>query len=292
MRRAPMVILLAALAVPGASGAWAQPRSSVMAGGAVRPVHEVPGLDRIGVDERLEQALPADLVFTNHAGEKVRLGDFFDGSRPVLLNFAYYTCPVLCSMVMDATNRGIGPLPWTAGDEFEVVTISIDPRDTPAAAAKKRSEVLGAYGRSNEGWHFLVGTDEAITRATAAAGIRYFYMEDEGEYAHPAVLLFLTPEGKIARYLYGLSYPPNDVRLGLLEASEGRSVSTVEKIIMYCYQYDPHTKGYALVAFRAMQLGGGFAVLVLGLFLVLLWRRELRRRREPPPAPRAAVSHG
>jgi protein SCO1 len=293
MRWTPFAIALAiAMAAPTAG--WAQPsRSSVLAGGKVQPVQEVPHLDDIGVDEQLEQAMPLDLTFTDHRGRQVRLRDYVDGERPVLLTFAYYTCPVLCSMVLDATTRGITPLDWTAGDEYEVVTISIDPRDTPQDAAKKRAEVVEGYGRSDDGWHFLVGSADNIRKATEAAGFRYFYMEDEGQYAHPAVLMFLTPEGKLARYLYGLSYPPNDVRMALLEASKGRSISTVEKVIMYCYQYDPNSKGYALVAFRVMQIGGGLTAAVLALFLVLLWRRDMRRRRESPPiAPRATEAHG
>jgi protein SCO1 len=292
MRWLPTPIVLACLlAAPPLGGA--QPGGSVLGGGQVKPIREVPGLDRIGVDEQLEQRMPRDLTFTDHRGRTVRLGDYLDGERPVLLNFAYFTCPVLCSMVMDATTRGIAPLQWTAGDEYEVVTISIDPRDTPEQAAAKRSEVLEGYGRSDDGWHFLVGTQENIQRATAAAGFRYFYMEDEGQYAHPAVVMFLTPDGMIARYLYGLSYPQNDVRLALLEASEGRAISTVEKVIMYCYQYDPNEKGYGLVAFRIMQIGGGLTAVVLALFLILLWRRDLHRRRQSPPlAPTASGAQG
>lgn len=292
MHRGLFVTALALIVVVPAFG-WAQPRGGVLAGGDVSPVQEVPRLDDIGVDEQLEQQMPLDVTFTDHRGRTVRLEDYVDGERPVLLTFAYFTCPVLCSMVLDATTRGIKPLQWTAGDEYEVVTISIDPRDTPEDAAEKRAEVLEGYGRSDEGWHFLVGEEAAIEKATQAAGFEYFYMEDEGQYAHPAVVMFLTPEGKLARYLYGLSYPPNDVRMALLEASEGRSVSTVEKVIMYCYQYDPNEKGYGLVAFRIMQIGGGLTVVVLAFTLIVLWRRDLRRRRSSPPvAPRASEAHG
>ncbi|MFW6067126.1 MAG: SCO family protein [Myxococcota bacterium] len=271
-------------------GGWAQPGGGVMAGGEVNPVHEVPKLDEIGVDENLGGRMPLDLPLTRHDGEQVELGDYFDGERPVLLTFAYYTCPVLCSMVMDATARGIGPVDWTAGEEFRVLTISIDPRDTPEDAAAKREEVLKKYDRS-ESWDFLVAEPEAIRRATQAAGFRYFYMEDEGQYAHPAVAMFLTPEGKLARYLYGLNYPQNDVRLALLEASKGKAISTTDKVILYCYRYDPDEQGYGLVAYRVMQIGGGLTAVVLGLFLFVLWRRDLRRRSSPP-GPRVSQAHG
>lgn len=290
MTRTFSAIAFAALitALPGHGRA--QPGSNAIAGGEVKPVQEVPGLDEIGVDENLEGQLPTNLEFTRHDGEKVRLKDYFDGERPVLLTFAYFTCPVLCSMVMDATRRGIEPIDWTAGDEYRVVTISIDPRDSHQDAAKKRAEVLRKYERS-DGWDFLVGSPENIQKATQAAGFRYFYMDDQEQYAHPAVAMFLTPKGKFARYLYGLNYSPNDVRLALLEASEGNAVSTVDQVILYCYQYDAESQGYGLMAWRVMRIGGGLSAVVLGLFLFFLWRRETRRKVQPPST-RVSEAHG
>ncbi|MFW6031036.1 MAG: SCO family protein, partial [Myxococcota bacterium] len=198
--------------------------------------------------------------------------------------------PVLCSMVMDATRRGIEPIDWTAGDEYRVLTISIDPRDSPEDAAKKRAEVLRKYERS-DGWDFLVGKQENIQKATEAAGFRYFYMDDQEQYAHPAVAMFLTPEGEFARYLYGLNYSATDVRLALLEASEGNAVSTTEQVILYCYQYDSEAQGYGLVAWRVMRIGGALSAVVLGLFLFILWRRETRRKVQPPST-RVSEAHG
>jgi protein SCO1 len=246
-----------------------------------QPVQDVPGLDEIAVDEKLDSKLPLDVAFLDHTGKKVQLRDYFDGERPVLLSFAYHTCPTLCSMVLDATTRGISATKWTAGVEYEVVTISIDPKDTPESAAKKRSEVLAQYKRpaAADGWHFLVGDEKAIEKVTSAVGYRYFYNEKTEQYGHPAAIVFLTPQGMLARYLYGLNFNPADIRLALLEASEGRSISTAEQIILYCYAYDPAANSYALMAVRVMKLGGGVTVLVLGGFLVLLWRRERRRGR-------------
>lgn len=262
------------------------------AGGEQRPITKVPFLDKIGVDENLEGQVPADATFTRYDGKKVKLGDYFDGEHPVLLNLAYFTCPVLCSLIMDAAAKGLKGIDWTAGKEFKLVTISIDPRDTVSDAAKKRQKELKLYGRS-KGWDFLVGDQKNIDKVTKAVGFRYFYMKDKGQYAHPAVLTFLTPKGKIARYLYGLNYKGSDMRLALLEASNGESVSTVDKVILYCCQYDPKDHGYSIVGYRVMQVGGALTALVLGLFLIVLWRREVRRKKkDASPSTEVSEVHG
>ena len=244
------------------------------------PTGEAPNLNRIGVDERLEQVMELDLTFRDHRGQEVQLRDYFDGERPVLLNFAYFDCPVLCGLVLNATVNSAKQIGWTAGEEYQIVTISIDPNDDPAGAARKRTQVVERYEREvgEGGWHFLTADQATIDAATEAAGFRYFYQQDQDEYAHAAVLMFLTPEGKFARYLYGLDFPPSDMRLALLEASEGRSISTIEQVLLYCYQYRGAQEGYGLVATRVMQLGGALTVLVLGGFLFILWRREFTRR--------------
>lgn len=246
-----------------------------------RPSLPVPGLNRIGVDEHLEADFPLDITFRDHTGAEVQLQDYFDGERPVLLNFAYHSCTTLCSFVLDATAASVKDVEWSAGDEYEIVTISIDPNDTPASALAKRQEMLVKYGRegASEGWAFLVGDEESITRATEAAGFRYFYNANQEIYAHPAAIMFLTPDARIARYLYGLRFDSDDVRTALIEASEGRSISTVEQIILYCYAYDPDANGYALVAMNVMKLGGALTVLFLGSFLAVMWRRERKRSR-------------
>lgn len=256
-----------------------------------RPALPVPGLDRIGVDEHLEADFPLDISFRDHSGAEVSLRDYFDGERPVLLNFAYHTCTTLCSFVLDATADSIKDVEWTAGDEYQVVTISIDPNDTPASALAKRQEMLAKYGRDGASWAFLVGDEESITRAAQAAGFRYFYNANQEIYAHPAAIMFLTPDAKVARYLYGLRFESNDVRTALLEASEGRSISTAEQLILYCYAYDPDANGYALVAMNVMKLGGALTVLLLGSFLAVMWRRERRRSRreqDTPSVPRTS----
>ncbi len=225
----------------------------------------------------------------------MKLGDYFDGKRPTLFVFAYHTCPMLCSLVLDATVKALNDVPWTVGDQFDVVSVSIDPRDTPETATKKRTQVVEGYPRAKgnaKGWHFLVGDEANIRSVTSAIGFQYNYDARQKQYAHPAAIYLLTPQGKIARYLYGIQYPPGDVRLGLLEATEGRSISTTERILLYCYHYDPQGKRYSLVALNVMRVGGAVTLFILGSFLAMMWLRERHRRRARAAvaanAPRAA----
>lgn len=241
-------------------------------------VQEGSTLGEVDVVEHLGERLPLDVTLTNHEGERVRLADFFDGG-PVVLTFNYYTCPVLCSLLLEAAAKTLRGVPWTAGDQYEVVTISIDPRDTPERAAKKRRQILDTYGKSNGGWHFLVGDEEAIRETTEAAGIEYTYDESQKQYAHPDVITFVTPEGKLARYLYGLQLETTDARLALFEAADGNTLSAGEQVILSCYAYDPEAGGYAVFGYRVMQVGGVATVIALGGFLGFLWQRERRKRR-------------
>lgn len=273
---AVIALALTLAAVPTSGHAQA---GAAFADAQKRPINKVPFLNKIGVDEHLKAQLPLDAEFTRYDGKKVHLGDYFDGKHPVLLNLAYFTCPVLCSLIMDAAARGLKKIDWVAGKDFKLVTISIDPRDTPKDAAKKRAKELKLYGRSS-GWDFMVGNQENIHRVTKAVGFRYFFMKDKGQYAHPAVLMFITPDGKVARYLYGLNYKPTDMKLALLEASNRQAISTVDRVILYCCQYNPKDHGYSLVAFHVMQLAGVLTVLLVGVFVFVLWRRDVRRRKK------------
>lgn len=278
-------LVLSLALIGGAGVVRAQPGGQMRGADSDQaPSRDVPGLEKVDVDEKLEEKLPLELSFTDHTGKQVKLGDYFDGERPVLLTLNYYTCPVVCSMILESTGRTMSEVPWTAGDEYEIVTISIDPTDTPERAANKREEILKAYGKKPKkaddvGWHFLVGEKQNIQRVAEAVGFQYFYDERQEQYAHPAVVMFATPDGRMARYLYGLQYKVSDARIALLEASEGNSISTAEKAILYCYSYDPQEGGYTLVAWRVMQIGGGLTAVVLGAVLFFLWRRELRKKR-------------
>ncbi|MFO0693585.1 MAG: SCO family protein [Polyangiales bacterium] len=242
---------------------------------------EVPGLDRVRVDEHLDATIPRNLTFRDLSGRTVRLSDLVNGQKPVVLTFAYHSCPTLCSMVMDAVVRGLREINWTIGEEYEVITVSIDPHEDLAKARNKRRSLLEAYGRRQaaNGWHFLVGDQDEIRALTDAVGYRYFYDSAQHQYAHPAAITILTPNGRIARYLYGLEFNPSDIRLGLLEASEGRSISSTEHFLLYCYAYDPSIKSYSLMARRVMMAGGVLIILALAAFLGTLWRRELKRAR-------------
>jgi protein SCO1/2 len=263
-------------------------------GDAPIPATMAPELTGVDIVEHLNGQLPRDAVFKDTDGKMVKLGDFFDGKRPTLFVFAYHTCPMLCSLVLDATIKSLNDVNWTVGDEFDVVSLSIDPRDTPESATRKRDQVVGSYKRAKgdpRGFHFLVGDETNIRRVTDAIGFEYRYDERQKQYAHPAAIYLLSPEGKVERYLYGISYEPGEVRLGLLEATQGRSISTTERILLYCYHYDPQQKRYTLIAMRVMRLGGVATLAAFGSFFAVMWARERRKKKAADgagPAPRDA----
>jgi protein SCO1/2 len=284
LARAVAVAALAAGLAAVSGDAHAQAWQNVEPGQTV-PNATPPALRGVEIVEHLGGALPRDATFRDAEGRNVKLGDFFDGKRPTLFVFAYHSCPMLCSLVLDATVKSLNDVAWTVGDEFDVVSLSIDPHDTPETATRKRAQVVESYERakgSTHGWHFLVGEEDQIRKVTEAVGFEYNYDARQKQYAHPAAIYLLTPEGHIARYLYGIQYDPADLRLGLLEATEGRSISTTEKILLYCYHYDPQGKHYSLVAMNVMRLGGAVTVGALGGFLTIMWARERRKRRSLP----------
>jgi protein SCO1/2 len=295
-RRAIRTFAVAALAsglvVTGGADARAQAWRDQGEGMPNTPPPELTG---VGLVEHLGGAIPRDAAFRDTDGKPVVLGDYFDGKRPTLLVFAYHTCPMLCSLVLDATVRSLNDVAWTVGREFDVVSISIDPHDTPETATRKRAQVVATYARAKgdtAGWHFLVGDESNIRKVTDAIGFEYRYDERQKQYAHPAAIYLLTPEAHIARYLYGIQYDPKDVRLGLLEATEGRSVTTTEKILLYCYHYDPQGKHYSIVAMNVMRLGGVVTLAALGSFLTIMWARERRRaKKQLAPAEPGLANH-
>jgi protein SCO1/2 len=254
-----------------------------LAGGAPPPLsapdNNLPKqLENIGIDDHAGQDLPLDAKLTDQDGNAVRLGDYFDGKRPVLFAMAYYECPMLCSLVLKGALDSMKELKWTAGDDYRVVVVSFDPRDTPAKATAKRNNYIDAYGRkvAPRGWDFLVG-DEATTRRIAdAVGFHYRWDPQGEQYAHAAGAFVLTPQGRISRTLYGLSFP--EIRLSLLEASEGKIGTVVEKFLLFCFHYDPAAKGYVLATLRLVKASGALTLLVLGAFLFRFWRAERRRR--------------
>lgn len=232
-------------------------------------------LRQVGYDQKLGGKLPLGLAFRDEAGRPVRLGDYF-GSRPVVMVFAYYHCPMLCDLVLQGTTGGLKALSFAAGREFEVVVVSIDPEETPKLAAAAKAKALARYGRAGTGagWHFLTGEQEPILQLTRAAGFRYVYDQRRNQFAHAAGILVLTPEGRLSRYLLGIEYAPRDLRLALVESADGRIGSLADKVLLYCFHYDPVIGRYSAMTLNVLRLAAVATVLGLGLLIVLLKRRE------------------
>ncbi|MBV9572835.1 MAG: SCO family protein [Acidobacteriales bacterium] len=237
----------------------------------VRP----PGLQDIGIRQNLNEQIPSDLAFGDEGGNLVRLGDYF-GRKPMILSLVYYRCSMLCGEVLSGLESTLKVLKFDVGREFDVITISFDPSDTPKIAGEKKAEYLRRYGRAGaaSGWHFLTGGQESIDAITKAAGFQYRYDPAIRQFAHATAIMVLTPSGKIAQYFYGVEYPPKDLRMGLIEASQGRIGSVVDQVLLYCYHYDPATGKYGAVISRIIKLSAAATVMVLGLFLTLMFRSD------------------
>ena len=251
-------------------------------------------LREIGFDQRLDERIPLDVEFRDDQGQTVPIGKYF-GRKPVVLAFVYYDCPMLCTMIMSSITSTLGVLSLDAGKDFELVMVSFDPREKPELAARKKAEYLHRYDRpaAADGWHFLTGDPPSIERLTKAAGFRYTWDEETQQFAHPAGIVVLTPDGRLARYLFGLEYGPRDLRLALVEASEGRIGTAVDAALLYCYHYDPMTGRYGLVVMRVLRIAGGATVLALAAFVFVMLRRERSQRGKAPSAqhPTGSVKH-
>jgi len=249
--------------------------------------HEArPALLRdVGLEQRLEAQLPLELKFRDEAGTVVQLGEYF-GARPVILLLDYYQCPRLCPLVLDALLASLRMLPWTVGKHFDVLIVSIDARDTPAVAAAKKAQYLERYRRPDtaDGWHFLTGEPEAIQRLATTVGFRYTYDAATDQFAHAAGLMIVTPQGKLARYFYGLAYAPRELRLGLVEAAANRIGSPIDQLLLLCYHYDPLTGKYGLAIMNVIRLAGLVTVMGLGIFMGVMFRRDRRQRAGPAAA--------
>lgn len=254
------------------------------AGGAAAdaPDRPIPGLDKVGIFEHLDAQLPLDTVLVDEDSNRVKLGDFFNQGRPVILNLGYYACPMLCGLVLNGLLDGMKSLPWTPGQEFEIVTLSIDPREGPRLARLKKAHYLEEYGRPSAaaGWHFLTGDDASIHAVADTAGFGYVWNEESQKWMHQAALIVCTPDGRVSKYLYGVTFDPQTLRLSLVEATDGKIGSTTDKVLLLCFQYDASEGRYGPAARKLMTLGGYatlFAVLVL---LAWLWRRDRRRKAQ------------
>lgn len=258
-----------ALLTPAAG--WAQGMNNgIMSPPAnVRPA----GLKHVGIEQHLDDQIPADLQFRDETGKPVRLGDYF-GKKPVILNLVYYRCPMLCSEVLSGLESALRVLKFNVGNEFDVLTVSFDPTDTPEIATAKKADYLKRYGRAGaaDGWHFLTGPQNSIDALTKAVGFQYQYDPKIQQFAHATAIAILTPEGKIAQYYYGVEYAPKDLRLGLIQAADNKIGTPVDAVLLYCYHYDPDTGKYGAIIGRILQLSGLATVLVLGTFVAMMFR--------------------
>jgi protein SCO1/2 len=240
-------------------------------------------LQKVGIDQRLGETIPLHLKFKDERGRDVELGQYFHQKRPVLLALVYYDCPMLCNQVLNGMTSALGVLKFNTGQEFDVVAVSFDPRETPELAVAKMQVYLDRYKRpgTEKGWHFLTGSQESITALTQAVGFHYEWDEKTSQFAHGSGLMLLTPEGKLAQYYYGIEYSPKDMRLGIIEASQEKIGTVVDQMLLYCYHYDPTTGKYGLIAMRALRIAGALTVLALGAFMVVSFRRDMKMAREP-----------
>jgi protein SCO1/2 len=238
----------------------------------------LPGAVKIA--QHLDAQLPLDVMLRDESGQVVRLGDYFHNGRPVLLNFVYYNCPMLCPMVLEGMTSTMTELKFDIGKEFDVVTISIDPRDTPQQAAERKDKYVKRYGRFGAagGWHFLTGPESAIRRVTRAAGFQYAYDMGSNQFAHGTVLMVATADGRLSRYLFGFEYKARDLRLALTEASQGKIGGAAEQVLLLCFHYDPATGKYSRSAMNFVRAGGVATVLALGSFIVIMIRKERQQQ--------------
>jgi protein SCO1 len=229
----------------------------------------------VGITQRMNQQVPADLTFRDETGQTVRLGDYF-GKKPIVLSLVYFNCPFLCTEVLNGELRALQGVSLKLGGDYEAVTVSFDPKDGPQDAALKNRLYTGMYGRraAPGGWHFLTGSQDSIQALTSAVGFGYAYDAPTGQFAHATAIMILTPEGRVSRYFYGVQYPTRDVRLGLVEASEGRIGSPTDAALLFCFHYDPLTGKYGLVVANVIHIAGAVTMLVLGSFLFFMFRQE------------------
>ncbi len=246
-------------------------------------VSELMGIDII---EHLGDSLPLNLSFVDDDGNEVTLSDYFKGDKPVLLTLGYYECPMLCNLVFNGVSEGIKELGWVPGEKYEVVSVSIDPLETFELAANKKANYIKflEMPEAAAGWHFLVTESENAKTLADAIGFKYYYVEDRDEYAHAAAAYLISPDGVISRYLYGIQYTGINLKLGLLEASEGKIGSTMDKILLYCFRYDPDAKGYVLFAQNAMKVGGVATVILIALLVGSLYLKERLKARSETAA--------
>lgn len=276
-------------AVSAASAVATKPKKSIEGDRLEALPSRLKGVD---ITERLGASLPLDAELRSSDGDTVRLGQFFDARRPVILTFNYSNCPMLCSLQLSRFVQSLAQMKRTAGTDFQIVTISIDPAETVERARETKARYLRDYGRPEaaSGWHFLLGSESQVRSIADAVGFGYNYNEERQEWLHAAALMVLTPDGRLARYIYGVDYHPETLNLSLVEGSEGKIGSTMDRLVLYCFHYDESEGRYAPVAMNIMRVGAGLVAVLLGAFLSVYWVAESRKRKVPGGA--AAINPG
>jgi protein SCO1/2 len=268
-----LVVLSASLgSIAAAQGMNAGPR------GTTQPPPSI--LKYVGIEQHLDAQLPLDLKFRDEMGREVKLGDYF-GKRPVVLSMVYYECPMLCGEVLNGEASVFTTLKFDIGKEYEVVTVSFDPTEGPDLARGKKRVYVDRYGRAGgeQGWHFLTGSPESVKALTNAVGFNYAWDEQTKQFAHAAAIMVVKPDGKIAQYFYGVEYSPKDLRFGIVQASQGKVGNVVDQVLLYCYHYDPRTGKYGAIVSRVLKIAGALTVLILGGFLIIMFRLEPQQDR-------------
>jgi protein SCO1 len=234
-----------------------------------------PRLENVGIEQHLNTQIPPDLIFRDETGKSVKLGDYF-GRKPLILNLVYYNCTMLCGEALAGLSSAMRLVKFDVGNQFDVITVSFDPRETPEIAAAKKIDYVKRYGRpsANQGWHFLTGQADSINALTKAVGFQYQYDEKTNQFAHATAIMVLTPEGRISRYFYGVDFPPKDLRMGLVEASQNKIGNAVDAVLLYCYHYDPQTGKYGAMVSNILRLAAGVTILLLGGLILVLWRLD------------------
>jgi len=266
----PMLILTAASLLAQGRGP--------MTGGILSPPasQRPPGLQFVGIEQHLNAEVPGNVEFRDELGNTVKLGDYFGHGRPVILNLGYYTCPMLCSELLEGLAGSMKALTLQLGQDFDVVSLSFNPSETTEMAAEKKREIMKRYGRANtaNGWHFLTGQPEQIKAVTDAVGFQYQFDPKTGQYAHATAIVLLTPDRHIAEYFYGVEFSPRDLRLGLVQASQGKIGNITDAVLLYCYHYDPRAGKYGAVISNVLKIGALATMLILGACVFVMYRAD------------------
>lgn len=279
IRKTAAVAVLAVLSSVTALAQAAAPSMNPDEGGTNQ---KLAIFDKVGIDQKLNQQVPLDLQFTDEHGQKVKLGQYF-GKKPVLLTLVYFQCPMLCSQVLSGLTGTLnGIVRFNVGRDFEIVTVSFDPRDTTKDAAANKDSYLRRYRRAGaeQGWHFLTGSKDQIDALASAVGFRYAWDPEIQQFAHGSALMLLTPDGRMAQYYYGIEYAPRDVQLGLIEASQGKIGNVADQVLLYCYHYDPAKGKYGAAVFNILRISALATMLVLGGFVIIMFRRDALAARQ------------